>query len=143
MKIDMSRVSDKVDTRERARLEHNAQIEIIVDGTVAVTGQLRNISLQGLYVATGEAKAFLPYTTGSVVVRISMRSGQSKLAIDVRGNIVRVDDGGCAISFTHPLMWLPVFTAFPKRGTVDFCREVPTQTNTVKGPGAGYQPHVS
>ena len=103
----------KIDTRERMRLSHNALVEVYSSGQRLVSGYLRDISQEGLYLFANDRLNGDAVRNEPVAVRLTMQHGQSKLSVDVKAVTVRIDALGLAVRFTHPLQWWPVFSLFP------------------------------
>ncbi len=112
------RKNNKIETRTRARISHDAKVHVLL-GSDVFKGSLRDISQQGLYFFSNDVQNIASQNEQSVFVELFMEHGESTLAVETRGFVVRTDEKGCAISFSHTLLWWPVFSVFPTRGGED------------------------
>ncbi len=104
-----------IESRKRVRVLHDAKVEMLFEGETVLTGRLRDISQQGLYFILNKEQAQILWPDRLYSVRLSLHSGPSSLAVEADGHVARVDRKGCAVSFTHPLFFWPVFSVFPIR----------------------------
>lgn len=98
------------DNRQRVRFQRDAQVEIhLTDGAV-IFGQMRDISLNGLYFYTWQNLEQTVPLHSTVSVRLVLSSGPSTLSIELESLVVRIDRQGVGLRFTHPFQFLSIFT---------------------------------
>ena len=84
--MDDNRKFSRVDFTIEALLKH---------GDVAIKGEVKNISLRGVFVETAET---VPLGT-ALDVTIYLTEMPPYIAINVKGNVVRTGDGGIGVKF--------------------------------------------
>lgn len=95
--------------RTRCRTRFSAVATASSDRKEKSTGELRDISLETMYMHAD--KVFDP---GSEVnIKIVLRGVESVLSIDVPATVIRKDAEGFAARFHRPLEWWPIFSLFP------------------------------
>ncbi len=98
--------------RKRVRLSYMAAVELVTCEGRRIKGNLRDIGINSIFVKTEN------YTNNSrnleaVEVSMTITRGGSSMTISTHGKIIRTDGEGCAVQFTEPLKWWPVFSLFP------------------------------
>jgi len=69
---------------------------LVTQAEITIKGEVRNISLQGLYIETdGKLEAGLP-----VDVSIQLSGTTPEVAIKATGSVVRIDENGIGIKFS-------------------------------------------
>ncbi len=82
-----------------------------IDGTRYV-GPVRDLSMAGLFMVTGEQ----PAQAGKCTARIIFRGRYSDLEIEsLQGAVVRQDGEGFALAFTHYLEWFSLVPLYLKK----------------------------
>lgn len=104
---------DLKEDRQHLRLHYNADVEVETLDRRFLTGKLRDIGLDSLYMFTRDRKDDFLVTGENVKVKVTMRRGQSKLTLDMDARIARLDENGLALKFNHFLKWWPIFVMFP------------------------------
>ncbi len=75
-------------------------------------GPVRDLSMAGLFMLTGEQ----PVRPGMCTARLIFRGRYSDLEIDsLQGAVVRQDDDGFALAFTHFLEWFSLVPLYLKK----------------------------
>lgn len=105
------------DDRQHIRLHYNAHVELETLDRKYLSGKLRDIGLNSLYMSTKDRKEDFLVTGEVVKVKVTMRRGKSKLTLDMAAKIVRMDEGGLAVKFDNILKWFPIFVMFPATET--------------------------
>lgn len=100
------------DNRERTRIKYSSVVEVKTDDRDTITGQLRDIGMESLYVFSDSDN--LLETGKDVDVKIIINGKESKLSIESTGKVTRVDNDGFAIVFSSRLEWWPIFASFPQ-----------------------------
>ncbi len=103
------------DSRQRLRVGCNAQVQVQAGDGRTVTGRLRDVGLESLYLFTDKQTETFMIEGDSVQVKVTMQREGSTLTIETDGQIVRMDDTGFAVRFASTLRWWPVFIMFPSR----------------------------
>lgn len=106
------------DDRQHLRLHYNANVELETLDRRYLSGKLRDIGLDSLYMFTEDRKEDFLVSGEAVKVKVTMRRGKSKLTLDMDAKIARVDDAGLAVKFNHFLKWWPIFVMFPASETM-------------------------
>lgn len=102
------------DFRTRLRLKRKAEVQIKSADNRLVTGTLRDISLDSLYVhIEGLGRDFYLLDEPVEAIIYLYRDG-SGLTVEVDGTIVRTDEEGIAVKFDYHLKWWPIFTLVPE-----------------------------
>lgn len=101
------------DDRRHLRLHYNAHVELETLDRRYISGKLRDIGLESLYMLTEDRKEDFLVSGEVVKVKVTMRRGKSKLTLDMDAKIVRMDDRGVAVKFNNYLKWWPIFVMFP------------------------------
>jgi hypothetical protein len=100
------------EARDRLRLYYSAPIETWGSDRKIISGRLRDIGIESLYLyAEGQETTDLIYGE-TVSVKIRMESGKSTLTIEFDACVERMDEEGFFLRFTQPLKWWPVFLIF-------------------------------
>lgn len=99
-----------VDNRQRVRFQHDAQVEIRFHNNAIVFGQLRDISLEGLYFYTWQNFDQTVPLHSKVTVKLLLTNGHGSVHMELESIIVRIDQQGIALRFTHPFQFLPIFS---------------------------------
>lgn len=101
------------DDRQHLRLHYNADVEIETLDRRYLSGRLRDIGLDSLYMFTKDRQENFLVQGENVKVKVTMRRGHSRLTIDMDARVARVDEKGLALKFSHFLKWWPIFVMFP------------------------------
>lgn len=109
---------DLQEDRQHLRLHYNADVEVETLDRRFLSGKLRDIGLDSLYMFTQNRRDDFLADGENVKVKVTMRRGQSKLTLDIDARVARLDEEGLALKFNHFLKWWPIFVMFP-----------PTETN--------------
>ncbi len=102
------------ESRTKLRLRRKAGVQITSGDDRSVTGTLRDISLDSLYVQIEGLGSGFYDREEPVEAIISLDREGSGLTIEVDGKILRIDKDGIAIKFDYHLKWWPVFTLLPE-----------------------------
>lgn len=101
------------ESRNRLRLRAKADVQLKTADNRLVSGTLRDISLDSLYVHIEGLGRDLYLPEEPVEASIHLSREGSGLTVEVDGTIVRIDDHGIAVKFDYHLKWWPVFTLVP------------------------------
>lgn len=101
------------DSRGRLRLHREALVEIRSGDDRVLEGQLRDISLDSMYMYIDGIVSDFILLEEPVEVNIFLEREGCKLTISVEGRIVRTDRKGVAVKFDYHLKWWPIFTLLP------------------------------
>lgn len=98
--------------RKRIRLPYMAAVELTTSEGQRIRGNLRDIGLDSVFIKTD---IDLCESSRSMIVEVAMTitQGDSSMTICTHGKIIRTDKDGCAVQFSEPLKWWPVFSLFP------------------------------
>lgn len=103
------------DARQRLRVNCSAQVRVEADDRRVVTGRLRDVGLNSLYLFSDDGDGAFLLEGEKVKVKVAMQRDSSTLTIELEGTIARMDDSGFVVQFTKSLRWWPVFIMFPSR----------------------------
>lgn len=101
------------DLRNCLRLRRRARVEIRAAEDRVLEGELRDISLESLYMYIEGLSGDFILLDEPVELTIFLQKEGCKLTISVEGTIVRTDQAGVAVKFDYHLKWWPVFTLLP------------------------------
>ncbi len=106
----MDRESER---RRNIRLPLGAGVECHVDvGGARYVGPVRDLSMAGLFLLTGEQ----PGERGTCTAKIVFHGRYSDLEIEsLQGAVVRVEEDGFALAFTHFLEWFSLVPLYLKK----------------------------
>ena len=85
-----------MEKREKSRVPFNLNATFKYKGN-SIEGELDNLSLNGLYIKTGEE---IPEYS-KIDVNIELSGDTSMLMIKIAGEVIRNDDNGIAIKFSN------------------------------------------
>ena len=118
-----------IDKRRYRRIDFRAEAIIIQNGET-ISGEVRNVSTQGVFVKTDATAS--PLAQGDAVVSIRFSNGAASLAVTMPVEIVRTTDEGVALHSPHiniyPILHLEHLFIYrkgnPQQLTVDFCEYI-------------------
>lgn len=113
--VDVTAANDvyENDSRKRLRLHREALVEIRSADDRVLEGQLRDISLDSMYMYIDGIVSDFILLDEPVEVDIFLEREGCKLTVSVQGRIVRTDLKGVAVKFDYHLKWWPIFTLLP------------------------------
>ena len=96
-------------SRVRTRVNYSAHAFVQSELHGVVEGTVRDIAIDAMYLHIEPV-----FDIGEKVkVEVVLFGDDSELTVKVSAVVVRKDQGGVAMRFSHPLDWWPVFTFFP------------------------------
>ncbi len=111
MEMERKRVS--VDPREHMRLRCDVQVVVETIDHRLITGRLRDIGINSLYLFTNQEDDNFLIEGEKVSVSVHMHRGENRLTIDMGATVVRLDATGFAVKFKDLLRWWPIFAMYP------------------------------
>ena len=114
--------------RKRVRIDFKAQVVMrFKSPDTVLTATMKNISMNGIFVETGEIIALNTPCRVEVVIT----APSSRLTIETEGFVCRHDPSGLGITFRNNLEWFAFFSIFEHYGKGFRPRRLPDPASTV------------
>ncbi|RJX17319.1 MAG: PilZ domain-containing protein [Desulfobulbus sp.] len=106
-------IQDLNDKRHAVRVNYVADATVVFKPDASpLQGRLKNLSIDGILLATEQVAAAGTLCTVTIVVQ----DRHSRLLIDdLAGEVVRSDPGELGIKFLHPFEWLALFHVYQSK----------------------------
>ncbi len=101
------------DKRRRMRIQFETQVFLRFDDRDTVLeAYLKNISMNGIFVETGEAIDL----HAPCRVEVILNAANSRLTMETQGRVCRHEDSGLGIEFANDIEWFALFSIFEPYG---------------------------
>ena len=105
----------KTDDNKRKRIRIDFETQVVLDfealGTL-LAAKMKNISMNGIFVETGEKS---PLNT-PCRIQVVVKAPSSRLTIETEGFVCRHDPAGLGVAFKNDLEWFAFFSIFEYYG---------------------------
>lgn len=101
------------DKRKRLRIEFETQVQLYFEGLdLTVTGKMKNISINGIFVETNHPVGFKTPCRITVIIN----APHSRLTIETDGFVSRHDPSGLGVKFKNNMEWFAFFSIYEHYG---------------------------